>query len=300
MDKSDILSFNSTIFLDECAAFTTKDRQRLLKQLVKRKWFQATAPEVQLQIAQLPQSGSGSFDGFVEDLIRRREVIGDLQITRMLSLPRGNFIACPVFEVRNDLTKQVYTYEYAAYRYTVPNGAKGLVLVRENRESDPTHFIILSGDKFATSDMTYELMGGYSEPQEDDEDIIVSGIIREIQEESGVKNLEVNEVTLLGTLVVDPGLSSHETHLFVAYITPAELKRISANAKNIDDRELNTYVHVLPLTQLSDIVRDTNNSMLLAAVSKAVANGIVPKQYCLPDTSLRSIASNNTIIKVES
>lgn len=291
--------FNGTAFLKECAHFTTKQRQKILKQLVKKEWFQATDPDIQMQIATLPQEGAGSFDGFLMDLARRRELIGDIVVKRMIALPRGNFIACPVFEVYNQLTRQTYTYEFAAYRYTVPNGAKGLVLVREDQNEEPTHFLILSGDKFATSDMTYELMGGYSEPQDDDGDEVVSGIVREIQEECGVKNLNIDEVTLLGTLVVDPGLSSHETHLFVAYITPTELKRISANAKNIDDKELNTYVHILPLDRLSDIIRDTNNAILLASVSKAVANGLIPKQYCIPGTSISSVKSRKTIIRID-
>lgn len=291
--------FNSEVFLKECARFTTKQRQKLLKQLVKKSWFQLTDPAVQMQLARLPQEGSASFDGFIADLVRRREVIGDLTIIKMLSLPRGNFIACPVFQVRNELTKQEYTYEFAAYRYTVPNGAKGLVLVREDKRSEPTHFLILSGEKFATSDMTYELMGGYSEPQDEDEDQVVSGIIREIREECGVMNLQIEDITLLGTLVVDPGLSSHETHLFIAYITPNELKRISSNAKNIDDKELNTFVHMLPLNDLSDIIRLTNNSMLLASVAKAVANGLIPKQYCIPDSNIKSIRSTRKIIRTD-
>lgn len=270
-------NFDSEAFLAACAQFTTKSRQKLLKQLVKKTWFQATDPAVQLEIAKLPQTGTGNCDGFVEELVRRKEVIGDIVVRRMLSLPHGNFILCPVFEVQNINTQLIYTYEFAAYRYEVPTGAKGLVFVREHKAAEPTHFIILSGEKFATSESTYELMGGYSESEDKE---ITGGIIREIQEECGVKNLEIDEVILLGSLIVDPGLTSHETYLFVAYVSPSEVKRISAHAMNIDDRELNTYVHILPLTKLSDIIHDTTNALLLAAITKALANDLIPKQYC--------------------
>ena len=269
--------FDSEAFLEKCSAFSTSRRQKLLRQLVKKDWFIASDPAIQEELARLPQDGHASFDGFIENMLRRSDHIGDITVKRLLSIPHGNFIVCPVFEVYNALSKLTYTYEYAAFRYEVPTGAKGLLFIREDRASEPTHFIILSGEKFATSELTYELIGGLAET---DEKEIIAGIIIEIQEECGVKNLVIDEVVLLGSLVVDPGFTSHETHLFAAYITPSEAKRISAHAKNIDDRELNTYVHILPLTKLAEIVHDTNNAMLLGAVTKAPANGMIPKQYC--------------------
>lgn len=289
-------TFDSVKFLQECAKFATKNRQKLLRQLVKKAWFQATDPSLQMEVANLPQSGSANCDGFIENLIRRDDIIGDIKTNRLLSLPRGNFILCPVFEVESTLTHLVYTYEYAAYRYAVPTGAKGLVFVRENREAEPTHFIILSGEKFATSEMTYELMGGFADTEGDAE--VTSGIVNEIQEETGVKNLEIDEIILLGTVVVDPGLSSHEAHLYAAYITPKEAKRISVNAKNIDDKELTTYVHVLPLSALPDVLHDTTNGILLATATKAYINGLIPKQFCIKEPSSFTLKPRKTTIRI--
>lgn len=277
--------FDSAAFLSKYKGKATPHRLKILKALVKKPWFQASSADIQDELATLPQTGKDNHDGFLEDLVRRKDDIGNVTVKRMLHLPRGYYTICPVFEVYNPDIDKTYTYEYAAYRHGVPAGFKGLVLIRPNKNSEPTHMIVLSGEKFATAEHVYDLMGGLPEVDVDERREVVKGIVREIREETGVKNLKVDEIKLLGSLIVDPGHTSHESHLFVAYVNSDNAKEITTHAKNIDDFEMNTSVHILPLSEMKALVKKTGNSMLLASFAKALAEGIIPMKYCIEELS---------------
>ncbi len=272
-------SFSVNEFLAQYVKITTPRRFVLLKALSKKAWFQATDPSIQKELAMLPAKGKENYDGFLESIIRRKEEIGGVRTLRLLKLSRAHYTLCPMFEVQKIQTGEIYTYDFAAYRHGVPAGFKGLVFIRPDKKSEPTHMILLSGEKFATGEKGYELLGGLPEVDLNERQEVVKGVMREIREETGVKNLEIDEVKLLGTLVVDPGHTSHETNLFAAYISSSEALHISKNAKNIDDYELDSQVHIVPLSRVKNIVRKTNNSLLLAAFSKALSTGLIPVHY---------------------
>lgn len=276
----DVQSFNADDFVKKHKKSSTSHRLKLIRALSKKSWFQATDADLQDELVTLPQRGKSNHDGFLEALIRRKEEFGGIRVLRLLSLGRGNYTLCPMFEIQSVETGEIYTYDYAAYRHGVPAGAKGLVLIRSDKESEPTHMVLLSGDKFATGENTYDLLGGLPEVDVDERRDIIKGILREIREETGVKNLEVSEIKLLGNLVVDPGHTSHESQLFIAYLDKKDATEITTHAKNLDDFELTTYVHVLHLSEMKNIVRKTSNGMLLAAFAKALAEGIIPMKYC--------------------
>lgn len=272
-------TFSSSEFIAKHNKQATPERLKILRALAKKRWFQASDSAIQDELATLPQHGNENHDGFLESLLRRKDEIGGVRVLRLLKLARGNYTVCPVFEVQNIETGAIYTYDFAAYRHGVPAGFKGIVLIRPDSNSKPSHIIILSGEKFATGEVTYDLLGGLPELDQGEHTDILKGIVREIREETGVNNLVIDEIKLLGTLSVDPGHTSHETNLFVAYINQKDAVEISRNAKNIDDFELNTYVHVLPLSELRDIVMKTSNAMLLAAIAKSITAGFMPLQY---------------------
>ncbi len=276
--------FSPDDFIAKHARYLSPHRLKIVKNLVKKAWFRATEPSLRDTLVTLPQDGEKSYDGFLESLVRRKDEIGGVRTLRLLKLPLAHYTLCPLFEVQNIQTGIVYTYDYAAYRHGVPAGAKGLVLIRPDKKSEPTHMILLSGEKFATSEYGFELLGGLPEISLNERQEVVKGVIREIREETGVKNLEIDEVKLLGSLKADPGHTSHESHLFIAYICKSEAEKISTNAKNLDDFELNTYVHILPLSEMKSIVQRTSNALLLAAFSKALAAGLIPIKYCIDPT----------------
>jgi hypothetical protein len=73
-------------------------------------------------------------------------------------LAKENFAIIPIFDVVNH-TGQSFTYEYVSWRYGPRSGAKGLVFV-EN-DGKPTHFVTLSGEKFATGKRETDCPGGF-------------------------------------------------------------------------------------------------------------------------------------------
>ncbi len=285
--------FDSEQYLKAHAKQVTTQRLKLLRQLVQKPWFQATDKKLQDEIARLPQEGKENHDGFILDLIRRKSEIGGIHVLRLLSLNRGNFILVPVFEVMNKRAGITYTYEYSAFRHGVPAGSKGIIFVREHRTADPTHIIILSCEKFATAETTYDLIGGLPKEESGYKHELIDAITRDVREETGVQTLEIDEVKILGNLLVDPGMTNHESRLFAAFITPQEAAKISDHAKNVDDLEPETFVHMFPLTDLARIASKTNNSMFLAAIAKSLVAGIIPKRYC--SESILPIEDGDTV-----
>lgn len=285
MAEATTSKFDTKAFINTYAKSATQHRLKLLRVLAKKAWFQASSADIQHELATLPQKGKENHDGFLEALIRRKDDIGGVRTLRLLKLARTNYTLCPMFELLNLQTKAIYTYDYAAYRHGIPAGAKGLVLIRPDRDSEPTHMIVLSGEKFAIAERTYELIGGLPEVDLDERRDVIKGITREIREETGVKNLKIDEIKLLGNLVVDPGHTSHETQFFVAYLLEKDAAEVTSHAKNIDDFELTTYVHILPLSDMKKLVRKTSNALLLAAFAKALAAGLIPLHYCIDTLS---------------
>jgi Fe2+ or Zn2+ uptake regulation protein len=197
--------FDTEKYLKKHEVHATPQRLKLLRQLAQKPWFQATDTKIRDEIATLPQTGKENHDGFIADLVRRKSEIGGITVRRLLALPRGNFILVPVFEVANKMMDIVYTYEYASFRHGVPAGSKGIVFVRENKKADPTHLIVLSCEKFATAETTFDLIGGLPKEESGQKHEITETIIKEIREETGVQTLQIDEVKILGNLLVEPG-----------------------------------------------------------------------------------------------
>ncbi|CAN5424189.1 hypothetical protein BH09PAT4_BH09PAT4_02980 [soil metagenome] len=273
-------NFNQEAFMSEVSELVTPERQKIVEQLCEAPWFQATDPELQRMLATLPDTGAENHDGFLQDLANRPSNVGGVTVKKMIDLPHGNFALLPVFEVENPQTGQNYTYEYISWRYGPQSGAKGIVFVRPPIPgASPTHFITLVGERFAPGRKTHDAIGGFA-------DIGVKGVQNllhrfeaEIREETGVTDLSIDEVSDLGPLQTDTGMTNNRPNLFTAYIDTEEAARIPEKPVNGDIYELDTGALVIPMQKLKEFILENTDAFFQAAMLKAIAKGEIPYEW---------------------
>jgi hypothetical protein len=260
--------------LVEVSAEFTSERRLIVEELMRRPWFQRTSEGLQLELAKLPQEDRENHDGFLADLAGRPDEINGLEIVSLDELPRGNFALIPKFKVRNPEGNE-YTYEYVSWRYGPDSGAKGIVFVKNGDEI--THFIVLKGGKFATGDSEFDTVGGFVDPEDKEgiENIVKTTIEREVREELGVETLQVDNVFSLGKVHPDAGMTNNFPELFVAIIDASEATKISSEPLNPDQLEIRAGALIIPIAQLSELIKTNNDGLFLSAVARSAAHGII-------------------------
>ena len=98
------------------------------------------------------------FSGFLEDLASRPDEIGELDVLKMTKLGRGNFLILPVFEVRSNITNQIFSYEYVSWKIGSHPGASGIVFLETAGKI--SHFLVSKIHKFSVDKDVYESIGG--------------------------------------------------------------------------------------------------------------------------------------------
>jgi len=270
--------FNAEAFMAGLEGQLTEDRQRIVGELTRQPWFQATTPELQLELATLPQEGAANHDGFLADLAMRSSEIGGVRVESLADLPRGNFALIPKFNVRNIQSNLPYTYEYVSWRSGPLSGAKGVVFIRPEAGAEPTHFIVLAGEKFSTGRMQNDLVGGFMDLGVEGVQSVTDRLLVETRQELGIDDLSVDEVVDLGTIQVDAGMTNNGPQLFAAFISAAEAARIPSDPINPDVHELKAGAVIVPISQLAEIVRSNTDSFFSTAILKT----LVSEQVNLP------------------
>lgn len=262
--------------LIEASIGFTPERKLIVESLMERPWFQRTSPELQLELAQLPDKtkGSANHDGFLADLAGRPDIINGLEIVKLDKLPRGNFALIPTFKVKNP-AGQEYTYEYVSWRYGPNSGAKGLAFIRNQGEI--THFIVLRGGKFATGKSEFDSIGGFVEPKDKESitNVAKKTAERELKEELGVPELKIEKVFDLGKVLTDAGMTNNNPGLFAAIIDAEEASKISDTPLNPDKFELKAGALIVPIGQLPEVIKNNQDAFFLAAVARSAAHGII-------------------------
>jgi hypothetical protein len=245
-----------------------KLRRPIVDALKQRGWFNNTNQELQAELVTLPDN----HNGFLADLAERPEEVGGLEVSEMVELPRGAFALIPKFKVIRQEDGTEYTYEYVSWRQGPDSGAKGLVLV-EGDEGEYTHFIVLRGDKFATGEKEFDLVGGFAEPGEDGSIALQDRFVKEIQEELGLPDLEVKRAIPLGKVHVDAGMTNNHPSIFGAVIDGSEAERLSDSPVNPDIYELKSGTVVFPMSQLKELIKANDDAFFLTTVVRMVAEG---------------------------
>lgn len=271
---------NRWAHLDAVNKDWTPDRRAIVDTLKGRRWFQQTAPELQLRLSTLPQTGKENHNGFLKDLAARPEEMGGIKVQRLEDLAAGNFALIPKFAVENDKGDK-FTYEYVSWRYGPESGAKGIVFVK-GKDSKYTHFILLKGDKFATGKKEWDSVGGFADlktgdPADKQVHTMLDRVNTEIKEEIGIEDIKIANVYDLGKLIPDAGMSNNQPNLFAAEIDGSEAKKIQAGktAPNPDVYELKAGAIVIPMEQLPEIIKNNNDAFFLAAISRSLSYGLI-------------------------
>lgn len=260
--------------LDRALEQASDKRKEIFAELKLRQWFLNTPSELHVELANLPADPKCNFDGFLEDLAKRPEQLGNVTVMSLNRLAKGNFAIIPIFDVVNH-AGQPFTYEYVSWRYGPRSGAKGLVLV-EN-DGKPTHFVILSGEKFATGKRETDCPGGFMDIGVDGVNNVLQRIKREIQEELGLDEVKLSRDPIdLGPLRVDPGMTNNSPSMFIAHIDAKDATNLGKSDQNGDPYELQSNVIIYPIEQLPEVVGNIKDSFFLACVAKGWASGVIP------------------------
>lgn len=264
----------------------TLERKKIFDKLKEKKWFQNTSHELQKELVSLPHKGRENHDGFLKDLADRPEEIANIKVERMVDLPRGSFALVPKFEVsRLDNPSIRYTYEYVSWRTGPLSGAKGVVFVE--KEGQTTHFIVLTGEKFAPAKKTFDTIGGFIDLDSDGATSLDERTVHEIQEELGVPKLHVSKIVNLGNVMPDAGITNNEPLIFAAFISEKEMGKILSTPINHDVYELKSGAVIFPMADLPKIVMNNNDGYFLSTIARAWAKGIIAPPEGAVGTSMK-------------
>lgn len=274
IEKSLDIQSDMWTHLEKYQEKSTETRNSIMEHLKKKKWFQETSKQLQMQLYELPQLGKENHDGFLKDLASRPEHFGGLEVISMIKFSRGNFMLLPVFKVRRNNDGFEYTYEYVSYRQGRVPGAKGIVFIQ--KDDKITHFVLLKGYKFATAKLEDDSFGGFMDPNDTHTPTLNETMIRELKEELGISNLILERDYDLGSIAIDPGMTNNTPRLFAAVINGDEAKKITEKPVNPDSLELSASIIVAPISQIPQFIKEVNESFFLACISRAIVYGIIP------------------------
>lgn len=256
-------------------AKASPERRAIFEKLQSRRWFQKSDVELQKNLLTLPHKGKENYDGFLEDLAARPEEIANIRVERLIDLPKGKFAVVPKFEVsRVDKPGIRFTYEYVSWNTGPLSGAKGVVFVE--KEGKVSHFIVLSGEKFATGKPGFDSIGGFHDKGVDGVETIDDTIRKEIAEELGTPDIAITGIDRLGSMHPDAGMTNAEPELFAATISYDEMRRLPTQPVNPDIEELRTGTVVFPIDALPNVVMKNSDSFFLSTIARAWAKGIIP------------------------
>jgi hypothetical protein len=251
---------------------STLQRTSIVERLSSRKWFTNTDNQLQQELVSLPED----FAGFLADLANRPEQIGLLEVVRLKSLARGNFLITPVFEVRSTHTKQIFTYEYVSWKHGRLGGYRVIILIEVDNEI--RYFMIKKGDKFPTAGMTYDVIGSNQfSPLSPDKFFLQSNVENQIKKLLGVEELPSYRYIDLGLITPDSGMTNNNVGLFAMVLNSSDAKNLEEKVTQRQHTHLPVgyVVEVHPIKQIFEFISKCNDSYFLACFSRLVASHII-------------------------
>ncbi len=275
-------------------ALYTPERQELLAAAAEgREWVRNTDTSVLQQLGTLP----GTWDKFVKSIAFRPDIIdeggpGETRVIRLAELSRGNFLGTPIFDIETGQGATKYQYEFGQWRQGPESGAKGLIVVRD-ANGEPNALMMLFGAKFSLADKAFDMPGGFAEPEDENAtNALAHRFITEVREETGWEDLQVRDVTDVGSMLTDMGMTSNAPRLFVGSVDTASAQNVTERDRdNLDPYEITAKAVLIPLDQLTFLVRgDRTDGLFHASLTKAIASPDVPRDVRLALT--RALATD--------
>jgi len=246
----------------------TEEQEKTRLQLAKRPWFIATDPTIQEEILALPED----FAGFLEDLASRPDEIGELEVLKMTKLGRGNFLILPVFQVRSNITNQIFTYEYASWKTGSHPGARAIIFLETDGEI--THFMVSQTHNFSTGREDLESIGGlYVHFLAKTVQNLPKKIEQEICFHLGVDHLEFKKVIALGEAHPDIGMTNNVSDLFAAIIDISDVPNLTTKS---DFRETHKPVgfelKIIHISEFMEYLGKIKDNYFLSAAARVLAS----------------------------
>lgn len=245
-------------------------RKEILEKLSERKWFQNTEEEIKDELRSLPPD----FDGFLFDLANHPDDYEGLDILRLVKFATGNFISIPVFEVRSKQTNQIFTYEYASFKFGKFSGFRGILLLEV--EGRIEYFVLKWTKKFSTGTWVYDTIGDFIQFTGGRLLNFPKKVEEEIKSELGLKELRVKRFIDLGQLNTDVTLTNRHVSLFAAIIDANDSERLkSIEDKILETKKISFGLKIIPIKLLNDYVHTVEDSYFLACILRLVSIGII-------------------------
>lgn len=252
----------------------TDSRQNLQKQFLQHDWFKNTDSQIQTELLNLPED----FSGFLDDLVNRPDEIGEVDVLRLLKLSYGNYLILSVFEVRSNITNQVFTYEYVSWKTGDASGTRGIIFLES--EGKITHFLAIKTHKFSTASMVYDSLGGLffkvlnNKPQN-----LPKKIEEEICYHLGVEKLTFKKVIELGKMNSDYGLTNNASSLFAAIIDISELSNLIDSKLRPTHKPIGFEIRVIHISEFGEYINKIEDSYFLSAVARLLTHKEIELEY---------------------
>lgn len=243
-------------------------RQKLIEPFFHKDWFKNTDLELRKEILSLPED----HNGFIEDLSNRPDEIGEVDVLRLLKLAHGNYLLIPVFEVRSNITNQIFTYEYASWKSGARPGAKGIIFLETDGEI--THFLVAKEFTFSTVSDNYEALGGLYIHFLNNKPInLPRKIESEICFHLGIDHVEFKKIIDLGVSSPDLGLSNNVSDLFAAIIDISHLPNLVTKADfRSTHKPIGFELKIIHISQFKDFLNVIRDNYFLSAAARVLVN----------------------------
>lgn len=244
------------------------NRQTIAASLLRHNWFRNTDESLQKEILSLPDD----HHDFLADLASRPDEIGELDVLKMTKISYGNFLILMVFEVRSNITNQVYTHEYVSWKTGSNPGARGIIFLETNGKI--THFLVSKSHKFSSTKEVYDSIGGlYFRFFENRPQNFPSKIEKEICFHLGVDHLEFKKVIDLGKAHPDFGMTNNVSDLFAAIVDVSHLPdlKIKDNFRTTH-KPVGFELKIIPISEFLPHLNIIEDNYFLSAAARVLAS----------------------------
>lgn len=249
------------------------ERREFLSRFLERKWFKNTDFVLQKELLTLPFD----WDGFLSDLVKRKDEIGGMDVLKLSDFKRGEFLGLIRFKVRVKSTNEVINYgEYVNYKFGNNPGYRGIILLEQN--SQITHFMIKKSEKFPIGEAVFESFGGTVQYKYGQLINMPKNVELEIKRQLGINELEIKRFIDLGQIYTDVGRASHHISLFAAII---DVTNNNKNISTLKDKEISKTkrisfeLKIEPIEKLHEYIHKVDDSFFLGVVLRLVSQGIL-------------------------
>lgn len=247
----------------------TEERQAIFSKLQKHSWFKATDPKLIDELSNLAED----YNPFLSDLSERPDEIGELDVLKLVKIGHGHYMIMPVFEVRSNITNQIFTYEYCSWKTGRNPGMRVLIFLE--RDGEITHFVITNSYKFSVAHSAFDCVGGlYLHMFENKIMNLPKKLENEIRFHLGVEKVEFKKITDLGRCHPDYGMSNNQSDLFAATIDISHLPNLVVKEDfRTTHKPVGVEIKIVPISELKDyILNQIEDNYFLSGISRVLVH----------------------------